>query len=178
VPAVHAPPEPPWHGESISRRHPSSPSARAPRKAGPSPPPPRAAWATTAPLPPPPVRSRPRSRSSPANQTTSFPRPQCTSQGHALSKPALSSLETRAAAATAAGRRWSPTPAALCPNSHHPSTLGEHLVEPRIAAGSPGIGRSHAAPRPWTQLQGSSSFQGDLCKFQDLYVMKLSRFSC
>jgi hypothetical protein len=58
------------------------------------------------------LSSRPHSRSPPANHSTSFPRPQCTSRGHVLSKPTPSSPETRAVAATAAGRRRSPTPAA------------------------------------------------------------------
>jgi hypothetical protein len=49
-----------------------------------------------------------RSLSPPANHSTSFPRPQCTSRGQVLSKPAPSSPETRAAVDVPAGRRRAP----------------------------------------------------------------------
>jgi hypothetical protein len=115
-----------------------------------------------APLPPPSVRSILRSRSPPANHSSSFPRPQSTSRGHVLSKPAPSSPSPRAAATTTAGHVDPPRPAALRPNSTHPSTLGEPLAEPSRLPGRDrrrlaGIWPEPHRPRPRTQLQGSSS---------------------
>jgi hypothetical protein len=54
-------------------------------------PPPCATEPPHLPLPPPLVTLRRRSLSPPTNHSTSFPRPQCTSRGHVLSKPASSS---------------------------------------------------------------------------------------
>jgi hypothetical protein len=66
------------------------------------------------------LSSRPRSRSPPANYPTSFPRPQCTSRGHALPSYTPSSPSPRAAVATAAGHRRSPMPAAPPPQLRPP----------------------------------------------------------
>jgi hypothetical protein len=57
----------------------------------------------------------------------------------------------------------------LRPNSDHPSTPGELLVEPsrlpdRERRRLAGIGWSRAAPRPRVALQAPRSFQGVLCE--------------
>jgi hypothetical protein len=71
-----------------------------------------------------------RSLSPPANHSTSFPRPSAPPGVMCCPAKHRPRCFPRATAATAAGRRRSPSPAALRPNSDHPSIPGEPTFDP------------------------------------------------
>jgi hypothetical protein len=104
-----------------------------------------------------------RSLSPPANHSTSFPRPQCISWGHVLSKRAPSSLETRAAADVSTSRfrapswRTSPPQPRLLIRPRWAYTWPRAVPRPGAPPEPLDFWRARSLPRPRTQLQGSRS---------------------
>jgi hypothetical protein len=134
-----------------------------------------------APLPPPPVKSIPRSRSPPANHSTSFPRPQCTSRGHVLPSKTSPLPSPQAAVATAAGHRRSPTPAAP-PSQLRPPVAtrwapsrAPPLARPGARSARRNLVGAAASHGQGAQLLSPDSLQGSRCKIPSFIVFDLCR---